>query len=192
MKHASSNPGYFSSSSWPGLHGQDGWNWGATATSLPVTAGLIEISEMQRGRIDHAIAVALPDACAGWFAWPAQRTDGESTDPWCIPEGAKLRLDPSVDVQALRLPPITAMVARAAQRYGLIVRDRTAGSFAFYAESPKPAQVRFYGGKAPIWGGEPPSRALDRFPWSALQVLRTHACTRAPCQMPPRGTSQRH
>src|SRR4051812_791197 len=33
---------------------------GATATSLPVIAGTVLVSELQAGHIDHALALALP------------------------------------------------------------------------------------------------------------------------------------
>src|ERR1700730_4135204 len=55
MEHVSSSPGYFSPSSWHGAQ----YNWGATATSLPLVGGLITLQDLQRGEINHALAVAL-------------------------------------------------------------------------------------------------------------------------------------
>jgi hypothetical protein len=123
IKHVSSSPGYFNRTSWPGLSRS---NWGATATSLPVIAGTILISELRAGEINHALALDLPAPRSHSFAWPAQRTDGTGP-PSAIPEGARLRLDPDQDLESLDLPRITLIMARAAQRYGMIVRDQTHG-----------------------------------------------------------------
>lgn len=180
MQHVSTDPGYYTRSAWPGLGPSDGWNWGSTASSLPVVAGLITGKELLRGRIDHAIAVALPEPCAHVFAWPAQRTDGTDRASTCIPEGARLRLDPRIDVASLRLSPIGTMIARAAQKYGLIVRDRTGHSVSFFAEDVTTAGRSPYGERA--WGDTPVWNALDRFPWRSLEVLKMDLCSRAPCK----------
>ncbi len=182
MQDVSTNAGFYSSSSWRGLRASEGWNWGATASSLPVAAGLVTAKELRIGRIEHALAASTPDACAGIFAWPAQRTDGGRQGADCIPEGALLRLDPTVDVDALRLPRVARMLAHAAQTYGIIVRDTTSGSFSFYAEDIATAGAAAYVGKHNIWGGVPAWKALDGFPWRRLQVLAMTLCRTAPCR----------
>ena len=60
------------------------------------------VRELKRGRIDHALAINLPAPRAGTFAWPAQRTDGTG-DATTLPEGARLRLDPTLDLDQLNL-----------------------------------------------------------------------------------------
>ncbi len=164
MRDVSGNPGYFSSDAWPGA---EPW-WGATATGLPLLGGLVTIDELEQGRIDHALAMAIPDARAGVWARPATHGDGDSTDPNSLPEGARLRLDPDLDLGRLELPPLTAMLATAAQRYGIVVRD-VAGVVALYGQDPTPT------GRDP-WAdayqrqGEP-NRLLASFPWQHLEVL---------------------
>src|SRR3954451_22688662 len=101
MQHVSTNPGYYSSAAWPDA--PSAWNWGSTASSIPIIAGTITIAELRTGHIDHALALAVPNPCARTFSWPAQRTDGGSTAPDCMPEGAHLRLDPSLDVDSLNV-----------------------------------------------------------------------------------------
>ncbi|MGN6190019.1 MAG: hypothetical protein ACTHOE_14085 [Conexibacter sp.] len=165
MSRVHANPGYFSSNAWPGARP---W-WGATATSLPLLGGLIRAAELRQGHIDHALALALPGTRARLFRWPAQRTDGRSTDLTSIPEGARLRLDPTLDVAALHLPPVTEAIALAAQRYGILVRD-TAPNIAFYAEAPTAADP--YLGADGLFGGSRADQLLARFPWSRLQVVR--------------------
>lgn len=144
--------------------GTNRFPFGATASGLPMIGGLMTRDEVNARVIPHALALAIPETAAGRYVWPANRTDGQSTAPAAIPEGAHLRLDPSVDVDGLGLPPVTRAMAIAAQRYGIIVRDR-AGAVAFYSEDTGPL------GALADWGGLTPAQLLARFPWSRLQVL---------------------
>ncbi len=181
MQHVSSSPGYFSNSAWTGLAPSDGWDWGATASSLPVIAGTIMIDELRSGHIDHALALDIPSACTGFFSWPAQRTDGRLNSADCLPEGAHLRLDPSLDLSKLNLPPITRMLAEAAQRYGMIVRDQTGGSVGFYAQDPTPTGSDPYNGPNGFYQGKRPWNFLPQFPWAHVELLQMKACSSAPC-----------
>ena len=184
MREVSASPGYYSRASWPGLASGEGDNWGSTATSLPVVAGTVTIEELRRGSIGHALAFALPDTCAGVFAWPAQRTDGESLDPACIPAGAHLRLDPALNLSRLHLPRITRLLAEAAQTYGIVVRDRTHHAVGFYAEDPAPTGSDPYDGPRGLYGGLHPWDFLPPFPWDRLQLLDMSLCQTAPCAPP--------
>jgi hypothetical protein len=165
MNHVSRSPGYFTRDSWPGARSY----WGATATSLPLLAGLIRPSELEAGRIEHALAIAIPNARAKVAAWPAQRTDGTLDAPGAVPEGARFRLDPKLDVASLHLPPATEAIALAAQRYGLIVRDKTLHATGFFAEDTTPAGRNPY---PRLFGGRTPGELLARFPWEHLQLLQ--------------------
>jgi hypothetical protein len=156
VAHASRNAGYFPAP------------FGATATGLPLITGLIRVAELRSGRIDHALALAIPKAKANDFVWPAQRTDGNSPLPDAIPEGTRLRIDPRLDVTTLGLPPVGLAIAIAAQRYGIIVRDQ-AGSVTFYGED----AARF-GAPNPymsLYAGKYPNNILAGFPWGRLQVV---------------------
>lgn len=181
MRNVSSNPGYYTGKSWPGLTGTNGWNWGSTATSLPVIAGTVRISELRAGVVHHALAMAIPDACRAFFTWPAQRTDGGSRESNCLPEGAHLRLDPKLDIASLHLPRITRILAVAAQRYGVIVRDVTHADVGFYAQDPTPTGTNPYAGSRGLFDGLEPWNFLPQFPWSSLELLRMTKCTAAPC-----------
>jgi hypothetical protein len=59
------------------------------------------------------------------------------------------------------------MIATAAQRYGIIVRDKS-GAVSFYGQDPAAGQTN-------LWGqalqGQYPSSLLRAFPWSHLQAL---------------------
>jgi hypothetical protein len=157
MTNVSQNPGYF---------GKADWLWGASATSLPLVAGLMTIQEQQAGQVNHALALALP-AAYNCFVFPAQRGDGRWSDPRAIPEGATLRLDPSLNLASLNLPPYTRMLAQAAQTYGIIVRDYSPIP-SFVGEDPTPTGSNPY---PALWGSAWPNRVLAAFPWSSLQVV---------------------
>lgn len=167
MRHVTSNPGVYGPGAWPGAH----TGWGVSATSLSIAGGLITLQDLQRGQINHALAMAVPDPRVGVYASPAQRTDGRSTDLLSLPEGAHLRLDASLDLAALHLPRLTLEVAEAAQRYGIFVRD-TGGNVAFYAQDPVPTRTEPYAGANGYFEGQSPLRLLRSFPWSDLQLLK--------------------
>ncbi len=179
MLHASRSPGYYEGRSWPGL---SSFRWGATATSLPVAAGVMRMVELRSHRIEHALAINVPTARAGVFSWPAQRSDGVGSGE-DLPEGARLRLDPSLDLQALGLPPLTLAIAEAAQRYGLIVRDQTGegNGVSLFAEAPRNPGAKPYSRPGGIFEGKTPLELLAGFPWEHLQLLQLSLCTVGPC-----------
>jgi hypothetical protein len=143
---------------------------GATASGLALAAGLMTTRELQRGQIDHALAVALPSAAPGVVSAPANRTDGSSPRRAAIPLGTHFRLVPRVDVDALGLPPAGRTIARALQRYGMVARDTSGSSVSFYAQAPPPGQPRIYHS---VFHGVYRSLLLARFPWNRMQVVRT-------------------
>jgi hypothetical protein len=144
---------------------------GATATGLPLMGGLITLDELKHGRIDHALDISLVRTRRSFRSWPAQRTDGWISAPASIPEGARFRLDPRLDLSKLRLPRVTRMIAEAAQRYGIVVRDK-GGAVTFYAEDPAPLGTNPYGGPNGYFQGRYPSQLLQSFPWDRLKLLR--------------------
>lgn len=179
MEHVSASPGYFTQSSW---HGSQ-YNWGATATSLPLVGGLITLEDLSKGEINHALAISLPATKAGVWSWPAQRTDGQSTSPSAIPEGTRFRLPRSLNIDALGLPPLARMMALAAQRFGIVVRD-TSGVVDFYGEDPTPTGTNPW---KTIIAGQPVWQLMSKFPWSSLQALQGTSCSKQPCPVPETG-----
>ena len=161
-------PGYYTRDAWPGL--SQSW-WGATATSLPVVAGTITIAELRAGVIPHALALNIPWALPDVYSWPAQRTDGTSTDPDAIPEGARFRLDPDLDIDSLDLPPVTRTMAKAMQRYGMIVRDQTGHAVSFFAENSAQFGTDPYTGAGGLFGGMTPDQLTRALPWEHLQLV---------------------
>lgn len=156
----SSNPGQFTHP------------YGATATGIPMVGTMLRVQDVAQGRIDHALGMALlQPADASRVRYPANRSDGGDESPDAIPEGARLRLDPSVDVDALDLTPLGRMIAKAAQTYGFIVVDR-AGAVAVIGESGLPEKAVTGTDPWDVLLPEPPYSQLRGFPWDRMQVLR--------------------
>jgi hypothetical protein len=166
MTDVSKSPGYFN----------DPPQWGASASSLPLLGGLMRLHELRAGRIDHALALAIPERRAKVFSWPAQRTDGTIDSPTAIPEGLRFRIDPALDLDRLPMAPIVRQMAKAVQRYGMVVRDG-ADAVTFFAEDPTPTGANPFLGPGGFFGGRYISQLLAAFPWSHLQALETNLST---------------
>ncbi|HEX4753919.1 MAG TPA: hypothetical protein VH268_13565 [Solirubrobacterales bacterium] len=163
IQNVSENKGYIDSSAWAGAES----DWGATATSLPLAGGLMRISELEAGHIDHALALAIPEPSPE-HVWPAQRSDGWDTSSTAIPEGTIFRLPANLNIAALHLPKLTEEMAIAAQRYGIVVRD-TSGCVCFYGEDPTPVGGNPYN---KIFEGQYPNQLLAHFPFASLQAVQ--------------------
>jgi hypothetical protein len=165
MAHASGDRGAYDAAAWPGATPL----WGASASSLSIAGGLITRQDLNRGWINHALALSVPAVRAGIYALPARRTDGIATSSTALPEGAHLRLRPGLDLAGMDLPPLTRMIAVAAQRYGIYIRDR-ARTVCFYAQAPTgPSDP--YDGPSGDFEGQSPSQLLTAFPWEELQLM---------------------
>jgi len=155
-----------------GVSAHPGWlpaPFGASATGLPMIAGTVLAEDVARGRIDHALAMAIPEPRRELMDGLATRTDGWSERAETPIEGSRFRLDPALDVDALGLHPFVAFLARAAQEYGIILRDK-AGGVVLFGEDPRGI------GRDPFAGlidGADPAALMRSFPWDRLQLLRT-------------------
>lgn len=117
--------------SWGGLadlHG-DGRDYAgsATATNISRYAGVITEGELTAGEIPHAIFSASNMCAPSVFRYPAQKTDGRNMAevPYPIPEGARIQLDPSIDLAAIpNITPGELTIGRAFQRYGAYIGDQ--------------------------------------------------------------------
>jgi hypothetical protein len=167
IQGVSSNGGVFGTEAWPGA---EPW-WGVSASSLSLAGGVITFEDLEHGQIEHALALAIPGVRAGVYASPARRTDGKSTNSLALPEGAHLRLNPDLDLAALHLPKSTLMIAQAAQRYGIFVRDG-AGEVQLFAQDPSALPTNPYTGSNGYFEGMRPAKLMAYFPWKELQLLK--------------------
>lgn len=167
MQNVTSGQGVYSPEAWPGAQS----TWGDSASSLEPVGGLMSLEDLKMGTINHALAIAIPEPRESVFASPAKRTDGTSSSSLALPEGAHLRLNPKLNLASLHLPHLTLMIAEAAQKYGIFVRDK-AQSIAFYGQDPTPTGTDPYTGSGGYYEGKLPSEILAAFPWSQLEVMK--------------------
>jgi hypothetical protein len=170
MRNVTSDPGVYAPGAWPTQSSDaDESRWGVTAASFPIVGGAMTYDDLRAGRIDHALALVYPNVRRRTFVSPAQRDDGWSTDPNSLPEGTRLRLDPSLNLAKLKMPPLARMIAQAAQRYGIVIRDQSP-VIAFIQQDPT-GDPGFLALGPKLTGGRYPSQLLASFPWRHLQVL---------------------
>jgi hypothetical protein len=96
----------------------DGWTSG-DAAGLPILPGLVKVSEVQAGAVNHAIRFTMASTQQG-YVHPATHAAGKS-DTTLPPMGLRLRLKASFDVTATSGP--TQIILVALQRYGIILAD---------------------------------------------------------------------
>jgi hypothetical protein len=96
-----------------------GWT-SADAAGLPIFPGLARWDEVKRGVIDHALRFTAP-ATRRAYLYPARHYASSSNDPSLPPMGLRVRLRASVKIASF--PKQARVVARALQRYGMILAD---------------------------------------------------------------------
>lgn len=165
------NGGAAWTTSWGGVVDVNGSGTPGAAVGSGVSrlAGVVRISELERGWIDHALVFSTDNACRWSRRYPASKTDGSSSRPDCIPEGARIQLDPRLDVDAL--PGLTGgerIVARALQTYGAYAIDNGGAPMAFIFEMPSGEADPY-----PSLGFTYDYFGMDRIPWNRLRVLRS-------------------
>ncbi len=92
---------------------------------VALLAGMIWPEELETGEIRHALAFSHTFNRAGGPVAPATESDGDHDDSLALPEGARLQLDPNLDLDTLDLEPWQKAIAQAMQRYGMINIDNS-------------------------------------------------------------------
>jgi hypothetical protein len=152
------------------IDGQGSDETGVTGSGISRLAGIIRTYEVRQGYIPHALVGATGNSCSE-HRYPATKSDGWSDRPGCIPEGARVQLDPSVDCDDLPgARPFEVMVCRAMQTYGWYNIDNGGprGNRWFGVQFENPA------GEAdpyPAVGIEWDHMAMPAIPWDRLRVL---------------------
>lgn len=144
--------------------------FGASASGMAIAPGMVTMAEARAGRIDHALTLALPGPSALGVSWPANRTDGSSTDADAPYEGQRLRLRSDLDLDSYNLTPIGRMIAESAQKYGFIVTDKS-GAVSVSAESGLVQESRTGVNPWRQYLGGGGWAAMRHFPWSELEAL---------------------
>ncbi|WP_370064493.1 hypothetical protein [Mycobacterium sp. MAA66] len=156
----------------PGIAAGGGTTGSATASNVSRLAGVIRMREIQAGSIPHALEIGSSFACTGYFRYPAAKTDGPSTNANCIPEGARIQLDPSVNISSL--PAGEKAIAAALQTYGAYVCDTAGSPFALAFEG-DPSLIGQSGQVPMAYSNAGLSwdyYDMTDIPWSSLRVLQ--------------------
>ncbi|MCH9666380.1 MAG: hypothetical protein K0U76_10510 [Actinomycetia bacterium] len=161
------------STSWGAVNRLHGSGWGGSATGAGASrlAGVIRVAEIEAGEIPHALALQSNNACPTFRA-PALKSDGTSTRADCIPEGARLQLDPSLDLSKLDLTPGELAVATAMQRYGGYVMDVGGAPLSVSFELDTDAAPGTVGATYEAAGFRWDYDAMENVPWEMLRVLK--------------------
>jgi hypothetical protein len=143
-----------------------------TGSGISSLAGLVTVDDIATGSINHALVFATDRACGppftGTFWPPATTTDGWVEDGPCIPEGARIQLDPSINVDLLGLDPGKTMIAKALQQFGAYCIDNGGSRLGFIFELARtPEQVAVYE-QAGLSGDY---ASLTDLPWGSARML---------------------
>ncbi|BEL09725.1 hypothetical protein Q0Z83_079160 [Actinoplanes sichuanensis] len=138
------------------------------ATGFAPLAGMIWPSELRNGRIDHALVFAYPYTRAGGPVAPATSSDGTTTLAAAMPEGARVQLDPKLNLGSLGLSAHERTIAEALQRYGMFLGD-TGGALSLYGVHPQSFDTDQYAGLVP----DDPYTFLNKIPVDRFRVLKT-------------------
>ncbi len=136
------------------------------ASGLSSAAGLIWPEELRAGVINHALVFAYPYTRTGGPVGLATRSDGRTTDDTALPIGARLMLDPTINIEALNLTPANKTIAKALQRYGMILAD-TRGALTLFAVHPASFAADPY---ASTWPDQTYAE-INQIPFSRMKVL---------------------
>jgi hypothetical protein len=124
--------GYHYNTRWSGVPpiSTDGEPFGSRGAGVPYLAGLVRPCEIERGRIDHALAFAYSFPSSE-YVYPATKSDGASAPGESLPEGTRLQLDPGLSDGELAqrgCNDACLTIAEALRRYGMYVVDNSGSS----------------------------------------------------------------
>jgi hypothetical protein len=80
---------------------------------------------VQAGEINHVLKIASGPQLASRFVFPMVGSDGgyNGTDPAVPPSGLRMRLKPSLNLDAMNLSDQALVIAKALQKYGAYIGD---------------------------------------------------------------------
>ncbi len=151
----------------------------ATGTNIARYAGVVTAAEFTtalaaNSGINHALFISS-NLAGSLFTGPATKSDGTNMAGVAvpIPEGTRIQLDPSLDVDAI--PGLTAaekVIAKTLQTYGAYVGDQGGAAMAVSFELVSDATSAMNPGA--VWSNAGLSwdyYDMSKIPWSKLRVL---------------------
>jgi hypothetical protein len=121
--------------------------------------------EVEAGSIDHVLKIAV-DVASEDHVWPMTGSDGDSTDEFAPPEGARLRLKPSIDLSELDLTDPQRTIATALQTYGAVIGDQSGSTTVLKLENTVAE------GRGQMWAGLLESDSLSMFELEDFEVIK--------------------
>jgi hypothetical protein len=164
--------------SWGAVQSSDGTGWGGLGSSTAAGAsrlgGVVRVAELESGRIPHALVMSIDNACAREFRAPAVKTDGNSSRADCTPQGARLQLEPTLDLTAIAgISPGERIVGKALQEFGVYVIDKGGAPMAISFELARDAVSANQPGAVYVANGLSWDYFdMPKIPWARLRVLQ--------------------
>jgi hypothetical protein len=138
------------------------------ASGFAFSQGVIWPHELLNDSIPHALAISYPFTRSGGPVPPATESDGITDAADALPIGARLQLNPGLNLDSVNLAPYEKTIARAMQLYGIFLVDTGGRSgIGLYAIDPKSADPNPYGTLLPL----DDYIHLDKIPLDRLRVL---------------------
>jgi hypothetical protein len=142
---------------------------GGSSTGARITrfGTVVRAAEIASGQINHALAFGTNMARQTEYRYPAAGTDGVnmSSASSTIPEGARIQLDPSINLDAISgITEAELIIGKALQTYGAYCVDQAGVRAAFVFEY-SPGHVAY------TQAGLSDYLDLTHIPWSDLRVL---------------------
>jgi len=154
-------PGVLNKTEFPVKDGESIHQYGPSrAAGVPSFAGTIMYDEITRGEINHKLSCALRFVAYKEYVFPAIWTDGNFKGG--VPEGSIIQLDPQLNLSTFGLLPGELIVAKALQKYGMVVVDFAAANV-LYGEGLWIYPNKSWDGVLREWNGGISTIPLDHF-----------------------------
>ncbi len=145
------------------------YGYSARGSGFSLLQGVIWPHELEQGYIPHALIFSFDYTKSGGPVPPATESDGDTDDPYAIPEGALIQLNPSLNLDSLGLTGYEKVIAKALQEYGMYCAD-DGGGLQLYAINPISVKTE-NNPYANIWGNET-YVYLKNIPIDAFRVIK--------------------
>lgn len=132
---------------------------------LPPSTFAVRFDELLAGTIPHVLKIAVNTTkCSHVFPMTGDECGTYAED--APPEGARIRIKPTVDLDGMRLSPPARVVAAALQRYGAVIGDQSDDKAELKVENTVAE------GRGWLWEGVLQEDSLAAIPLDDYQVIK--------------------